>query len=122
MARAGRRRLKGVNIRDFRASVDSLVCGAPADALPAAIGEFARGKATLEARNRTPGSSTNGRKRPPELEQHYTAAQIAKLLTVKKSWVYAHRGELGGIKLSNGCVRYPASKIMRRLQAVARQG
>ncbi len=111
-----------MNIHDFRATVDSLIRQAPADALPAAIGEFARGKATLEARNRTHGTSTNGRKPPPELEQHYTAAQIAKLLTVKKSWVYSHRGELGGIKLSNGCVRYPASKIMCRLRSMSRQG
>ncbi len=111
-----------MNIHDFRATVDSLIREVPADALPDAIGEFARGRATLEARNTTAGSSTNGRKPPPELEQHYTAAQIAKLLTVKKSWVYAHRGELGGIKLSNGCVRYPASKIIRRLQVVSRRG
>ena len=39
-----------MNIHDFRATVDSLVREAPADALAAAIGEFARGKATLEAK------------------------------------------------------------------------
>ncbi len=39
-----------MNIHDFRATVDSLVREAPADALPAAIGELARGRATLEAK------------------------------------------------------------------------
>ena len=84
-----------MNIHDFRAMVDSL-----ADA----IGEFARGKATLEARNRTSGAETDGRKPPPELEQHYTAAQIAKLLNTKRSWVYAHADDLGAVRLSGGCV------------------
>ncbi len=115
MARTGRRRLKGVNIRDFRATVDSLIREAPADALPAAIGEFARGKATLEAQNRTSGAETNGRKPPPELEQHYTATQVAKLLNTKRSWVYAHAGDLGVVRLSGGCVRFPASVINRRV-------
>jgi len=57
-----------------------------------------------------------------QVDQHYTAEEVAKLLNVQKSWVYEHRGELGGIKLSSGCVRYPESKIIRRLQSVSRQG
>ena len=111
-----------MNIHDFRATVDSLIRKAPVGSLADAIGEFARGKATLEAQNRTHGTSTNGRRPPPELEQHYKAEEVARLLNVKKSWVYAHQGELGSYKLSNGCVLYPASKVIRQLQSILRHG
>jgi excisionase family DNA binding protein len=111
-----------VNITEFRATVDALVRDAPADTLPAAIGELARGQAELEARNRQLERTTTRRQPVREVDEHYTAEEVAKLLNVKKSWVYEHRGELGGIKLSGGCVRYPAAKIVRRLQSVSWQG
>lgn len=111
-----------MNIHDFRAKVDALVRDAPADTLPAAIGELARGQAELEARNRQLEPATNGRQPILGVDQHYTAKEVAKLLNVRKSWVYEHRDELGGIKLSSGCVRYPAAKIIHRLRSVSWQG
>ncbi len=79
MARAGRRRLKGVNIHDFRATVDSLVREAPADALPAAIGELARGKATLEAKvlAREIQRAANGSDPKPQAD--LSTAEIARM-------------------------------------------
>ena len=102
-----------MNIHDFRAKVDALVREAPADALPAAIGELARGQAELEARNRQPKPTANGRRPPREVDQHYTAIEVAELLAVKKSWVYAHADEFGAVRLSEGCVRFPVSMVNR---------
>ena len=79
MARTGRRRLKGVNIHDFRATVDSLIREAPADALADAIGEFARGKATLEAKMlaREVQQAANGSDPKPQAD--YTTTEIAAM-------------------------------------------
>ncbi len=79
MARSGRQRLKDVNIRDFRATVDSLIREAPADALPAAIGEFARGKATLEAKMlaREVQQAANGSDPKPQAD--LSTAEIARM-------------------------------------------
>jgi hypothetical protein len=79
MARTGRRRLKGVNIHDFRATVDSLVREAPADALADAIGEFARGRATLEAKvlAREIQQAANGSDPKPQAD--LSTAEIARM-------------------------------------------
>ncbi len=68
-----------MNIRDFRATVDSLVREAPADALPAAIGELARGKATLEAKMlaREVQQAANGSDPKPQAD--LSTAEIARM-------------------------------------------
>ncbi len=68
-----------MNIRDFRATVDSLVREAPADALAAAIGELARGKATLEAKvlAREIQRAANGS--DPKPRPDYTTAEVAAM-------------------------------------------
>ncbi|MEE9208627.1 MAG: helix-turn-helix domain-containing protein [Gemmatimonadota bacterium] len=70
-----------MNIHDFRATVDSLVREAPADALPAAIGEFARGKATLEAKMLACDiqQATNGSDPKPQAD--LSTADIARMFT-----------------------------------------
>ncbi len=105
-----------MNIHDFRTKVDALVREAPTEALPAAIGELARGKAELEAQNSLPEPAANGRRPPREVDQHYTAIEVAELLAVKKSWVYAHADELGSVRLSEGCVRFPVRMVNRLVQ------
>ncbi len=79
MSRSGRRRLKGVNIHDFRATVDSLVREAPADALADAIGELARGKATLEAKMLTREVQQAANGSDPKPQADLSTAEIASM-------------------------------------------
>ncbi len=70
-----------MNIHDFRATVDSLIREVPADALAAAIGELARGKATLEAKMlaREIQQAANGSDPKPQAD--LSTADIARMFT-----------------------------------------
>ncbi len=85
-----------MNIHDFRATVDSLIREAPADDLDAAIGELARGRATLEAKvlAREIQRAANGN--DPRPRPDYTTAEIAAMFPrspqTVRDWI--HKGLL----------------------------
>ena len=68
-----------MTIHDLRATVDTLIREVPTDALDDAIGEFARGKATLEAKvlAREIQRAANGN--DPRPRPDYTTAEISAM-------------------------------------------
>ena len=81
-----------MNIRELRATVDSLIREVPADALDDAIGEFARGRATLEAKvlAREIQRATNGGDPRPQAD--LSTADIATMYDKSRQTV---RGWIG---------------------------
>ncbi len=57
--------------------------------------------------------------RPPAPDPLLTVDQVAAALGVSRGWVYRHRKELGGERLSHKVLRFPAARVAR-YRALAR--
>ena len=99
---------------NWRDDLEVLVAAVPERELPDLVGELARAQALAQVRLQPP--QRNGRK-PPEIGEYLTADELAAKLKVKPKWCYEHSDELGAVKLSNGCVRFPVRAVMRSIQA-----
>lgn len=100
----------------WREQLQALVNETPVEHVPEVVGELARAQARLAARLLE--TATNGRKAEASaIDRHLTAQEVAKLLGVGQKWCYEHRVDLGGVRLSNGCVRFPEKAVRRFLTA-----
>ena len=99
----------------WRDDLRAIVRSAPLDALPELIAELARANAIATQRINRP--LPNKENASPLIDRHLTADEVADRLSVSSKWVYEHATDLGGVKLSNGCVRFPAQALYRFLRS-----
>lgn len=98
----------------WRDDLDGLVAAVPESELPDLLGELARAQAVLMSR--LTASRENGARPPsPAVGRFLTAEELADKLSLDRKWCYAHATELGAVRLSNGCVRFPEKAILRFL-------
>lgn len=98
----------------WRDELKAAVEAGPREGLPDLAGELARAQATLISRLTAPRA--NGARPPsPAVERFLTAEELADKLSLDRKWCYAHATELGAVRLSNGCVRFPEKAILRFL-------
>lgn len=102
---------------DALRGLETAIAKARREDLPAIVGELARLQALAwlslsenGARPQQENSSTEGC-----LPRHLTARDVADMLGVSEKWCYDHADELGAVKLSVGCVRFPAKAVGRFL-------
>lgn len=81
------------------------------DEIPDAIGELERAKAALWARLTAP--KPNGAPSPGAADEYLTPTETAKRLKASTRWVYRHARELGGVRFSPRCLRFPAGAVER---------
>ena len=94
----------------WRDELQELIDRIPADDLPDALGEFARGQALLQQRLLTPPPMTaaaDGKRK-----YNRTVENVMERFSIKRSWVYAHKLELGGKKL-DGALRFCDAELER---------
>jgi len=94
----------------WRDELKELVDRIPADDLPDALGELARHQAVLQQRLLTPPpaiAAADGKRK-----YNRTVENVMERFSVKRSWVYAHRVELGGKKL-DGALRFCDADLER---------
>ncbi len=103
-----------VDLSAARGRLSRIVEECPPDALPDLLGELARAQALAQVRLQPP--TTNG-PRPPEVGEYLTADELAAKLRVRPKWCYEHADDLGAVRLSTGCVRFPVRAVMRLIQA-----
>ena len=88
--------------RDPLAALDAI----PRELLPAAL-------VRLAARLLEPA--------PPAADGRLlTPADVAKRLGTHRKWVYRHADQLGGVRLGDRTLRFPADGLARRVAALAR--
>ena len=103
-----------VDLSAVRDRLSKILEECPPDAMPDLLGELARAQAVLMSRLTAPGE--NGARPPfPTVERFLTAEELADKLSLDRKWCYAHATELGAVRLSNGCVRFPEKAILRFL-------
>ena len=96
----------------WRDELKLLANSIPRDEVSDAIGELEALKSRLLARLLTP----NGASAPESPDRYLTPQDVAKLLKVDVRWAYRHRRELGGVSLSDRCLRFPAAAIAAYLE------
>lgn len=86
----------------------------PREQIPAAIARLAARAMEAPKPNGTP---------PEGADDYLTAKDVAKRLGFEDGnvrWVQRHAEELGGVKLSPRCLRFPRAKVERYLRSRAR--
>jgi predicted DNA-binding transcriptional regulator AlpA len=102
---------------DWRSSLTDLLAAAeqaPQEDIPDLLAELERAKATayarlLSAQNRRTGDTEAISK--PEDGRLLTAEAVADRLSVDVRWVYRHADDLGAIRLSEKCLRFPRATV-----------
>ena len=97
---------------ELRAAVEA----GPREGLPDVAAELARAQATLMSRLTAPRANSH-RAPPAAVGRFLTAEELAGRLGLDRKWCYAHATELGAVRLSNGCVRFPEKAVLRFLAA-----
>ena len=87
----------------------------PERELPDLVGELARAQALAQVRLQPGPNGTRPQKL--ELDNYLSADQVAELLPFDRRWVYAHRRELGGVKV-DGRVAFPYRRLAECLRAL----
>lgn len=102
---------------EWRERLRRVVEVVPDDELADLVGELARLEALARVRLShdiaPPGA---GERAAPE-DRYLKAEDVADRLRVSKQWVHGHRTELGGVKLSEGCLRFRERDVERYLDA-----
>ena len=93
---------------DFQAAAAS----APQADIPDLLAELELVRATAFVRLLAAQNGQSGEPEvPPGQDRLLTAQAVADRLSVDVRWVYRHKQVLGGIELSDRCLRFPASAI-----------
>ena len=89
-------------------AIQQAAATASAEDLPELLAELERAKATAYARLLTAPKNGEG--------DLLTAGEVADLLKVDRRWPYRHAEELGAVRLSEKCLRFPRKGIQSFMQ------
>ena len=87
------------------------------DELADLLGELARLEALAGVRLSKMSASATAKESARPEDRYHKAEDVANRLGVSKQWVHEHRTELGGVKLSKGCLRFRQRDVERYLDA-----
>jgi hypothetical protein len=102
-----------VNLADYLAQLERRAAEAEVIGSTAPLAGLFRA-VLAELRPLAGGNITAVSERPPD--RMLTAAQVAKILEVSVRWVYDHKQELGGKRLSRRCLRFSETTVRRYLE------
>ena len=106
-----------LNLAPIFDRLDQAIAKAAADELPEIVAALARVEALARLRIARSASQNGDRvsERRAVPERYLKAEEVAARLDLSEGWVYDHQQELGAVKLSPRCVRFPERKLARYL-------
>ena len=103
-----------MNWRASLADFQNAAAAVPQEDIPDLLGELERAKATAYARLLTAHNGPSGSmEAAPDSDDGrlLTAEAVADRLSVAVRWVYRHADDLGAIRLSEKCLRFPCASV-----------